>query len=154
MNVFHKSIFYMLSRYGYQEGDDKEWNCFRMYFGEGEISLPDESIDVNVITAYDDNHIIINWNEGEGAADMAEWPEELQEALCNEVAKEVVKDENFLAYIHSLKISREQVLQGAKKDHEKPMGYLLTYLRDMTGMGKKALWNTAENILKDLDIQS
>ena len=153
-NIYEKTLYEILSRWGYQEGDDAEFNCWRMYFGEHELDMGEE-MDINSVLAYPDGEgVVVTWDEGGGSAYLCEFDEKFQRKLLDEVADAIIAfEDNFLTYLASLNITAEQVLRGAIRDREKPMGYLLSYLRDMTGFGKRALWHTAENILKELGIE-
>lgn len=45
-------------------------------------------------------------------------------------------------------LSKEKIIEKAKIDQEKPMGFLLTYIRDMYNLPKTAGWQIAEKVLE------
>ena len=52
------------------------------------------------------------------------------------------------------KLTPRMIIQGASRDNEKPMGYLLTYIRDMYGLPKTQGWDIAEAVLKHYNIEN
>lgn len=51
-------------------------------------------------------------------------------------------------------LTRERIIGKAAHDEEKPMGYLLTYIRDMYNMPKTEGWNVAEALLNFFNIDN
>ena len=51
-------------------------------------------------------------------------------------------------------LTREQIIEKARRDGEKPMGYLLTYIKDMCNCSKIQAWPAAEKVLKEYNINN
>lgn len=52
----------------------------------------------------------------------------------------------------STELTREHIIRKAVRDHETPLGYLLTVIRDNYGRTKAGAWDIAENLIKFFDI--
>ena len=52
----------------------------------------------------------------------------------------------------STTLTRERIVEGAIRDNEKPMGFLITYIRDMYGLPKTEGRSIAEDLLKFFDL--
>jgi hypothetical protein len=50
-------------------------------------------------------------------------------------------------------LNRETIIKCAERGNETPLGYLLTYLKDMYFIPKYYGWVLAERILKHFDIE-
>lgn len=50
-------------------------------------------------------------------------------------------------------LDRETIISCAERGNETPLGYLLTYLKDMYFIPKYYGWGIAERILKHFDIE-
>ena len=61
----------------------------------------------------------------------------------NEVFNEIIKN-----------LNGDDIINGAIRDDEKPIGYLLTYIKDEYNIPKKEGWNIAEAILKYFGIKN
>ena len=73
--------------------------------------------------------------EEEMGGDMV--PEESDEKLDDEqIFQEIIKD-----------MSPERILAKCRRDEERPMGVLLSYIRDMYGLPKTKGWAIAERVL-------
>jgi hypothetical protein len=51
-------------------------------------------------------------------------------------------------------LTREKIIEKAARDGEKPMGFLLTYIRDRYNMPKSEGWNVAESLLHFFNIDN
>lgn len=58
--------------------------------------------------------------------------------------------------VHSLikNLSRERIIEMARRDEEKPMGALLTYIRDMYGLTKTDGWDVAFAVLNHFKVEN
>ena len=58
--------------------------------------------------------------------------------------------------VHSLikNLSRERIIEMARRDEEKPIGALLTYIRDMYGLTKTDGWDVASAVLNHFKIEN
>ena len=52
------------------------------------------------------------------------------------------------------KLTPRIIIQGAIKGEEKPMGFLLTYIKDMYGLSKTQGWDIAESVLARYNIEN
>lgn len=48
--------------------------------------------------------------------------------------------------------SRSDILERAKRDNERPMGTLLTYIKDVYNLPKIQGWDIAERVIKHYNI--
>jgi len=48
--------------------------------------------------------------------------------------------------------SRSDILERAKRDNERPMGTLLTYIKDVYNLSKIQGWEIAERVIKHYNI--
>jgi len=51
-------------------------------------------------------------------------------------------------------LTRDAIINSAIRDEEKPMGYLLTYIRDMYNLPKTDGWNIAVKVLEYFNIKN
>ena len=52
------------------------------------------------------------------------------------------------------RLTREKIIGKAIHDGEKPMGFLLTHIRDLYNMPKSEGWNVAESLLRFFNIDN
>lgn len=145
------SIRNIIALLGQQEGDDALWDCHRFYFGERELMIGDA--DVNVIMTYPDD-LLINADEGGIALYASSMTDIELQTLYNGIVKVASTSQELMDYIDTLGYTRESILRGARRDGEKPMGYLLTSLRDHTGLPKRGVWKAAEYMLNKFEIKN
>lgn len=137
---------------GTQESDDALYECHRLYIGEREMVIDDA--DVNVILAYPDE-IILQANEGRTTIYASSMTDiELQTFYQRCLWRVVVSSQELMDYIDTLGYTRESILRGARRDGEKPMGYLLSSLRDHTGLPKRWLCTAAANLLDKFNVRN
>lgn len=51
-------------------------------------------------------------------------------------------------------LSKDAIINGAMKDNEMPMGFLLTYIKDMYNISKPQGWKIAEAVLRYFGIEN
>ena len=51
-------------------------------------------------------------------------------------------------------LSKENILRNAKRNEEKPFGYVIDYLKDVYNLPKMIGWDIAEKILKYFEIEN
>lgn len=51
-------------------------------------------------------------------------------------------------------LSRSRIIEMARRDEEKPMGALLTYIRDMYGLTKTEGWDIALAVLYHFKVEN
>lgn len=52
------------------------------------------------------------------------------------------------------RVTRGRILEISAKDNERPMGFLLTYIKDVYGLPKSKGWNIAERVLTHYNIEN
>ena len=80
------------------------------------------------------------------------WTDRLHESVCSTYRLKLSLTTPFEAAIKNL--SRYYILIKAKKNQEKPFGFVIDYLKDRYGLPKMEGWDTAEQILKYFKIDN
>ena len=80
------------------------------------------------------------------------WTAHLEEAVINTYKLQLRNTTLFQALIN--KLNRYTILESARKNEERPFGFVIDYIKDVYGISKTEGWDTAMQVLAYFGIKN